>query len=140
MIVDASIILSAFFPDETQPQAQRLVRDHVAGRLHMMAPSLLPYELANAIWLAERRGRINHSQADQILQTIDGLDIEILEVGWAELMPFARQYQRTAYDATYLALAHTQQQPLITGDLRLYNAVRADLAWVKWIEDYISEE
>ena len=29
MIVDASVILSAFFPDEGQAQAQALIRDHV---------------------------------------------------------------------------------------------------------------
>jgi predicted nucleic acid-binding protein len=140
MIIDASILLCALFPDEAQRQAQRLVRDHAAGRLQLKAPSLLPYEIANAVWLAERRGRIDHSQADQILETVDGLDIKILEVGWVELMPFARQYQRTAYDAAYLALAHAQQQQLITADLRLYNAVHADLAWVRWIGDYTSEE
>jgi predicted nucleic acid-binding protein len=140
MIIDASVILCAFFPDEAQPQAQRLVRDHIAGRLHLMAPSLLPYELANAVWLAERRGRIDRPQADQILETIDGLDIDILEVGWVEMMPFARQYQRTAYDAAYLGLAQAQGQPLITADLRLYNAVHTDLGWVRWIGDYTSEE
>jgi predicted nucleic acid-binding protein len=140
MIIDASILLCAFFPDEAQPQAQRLVRDHVAGCLHLLAPSLLPYEIANAVWLAERRGRIDRSQANQILETVDGLDIEILEVRWVELMPFARQYQRTAYDAAYLALAHIHQQQLITADLRLYNAVHADLAWVRWIGDDTSIE
>jgi predicted nucleic acid-binding protein len=105
-----------------------------------MAPSLLPHELANAVWLAERRGRIDSPQADQILETIDGLDIGILEVGWVEMMPFARQYHRTAYDAAYLGLAHAQGQPLITADLRLYNAVHTDLGWVRWIGDYTSEE
>jgi len=27
-------------------------------------------------------------------------------------------------------------QPLVTGDLRMYNAVREHLDWVKWIGDY----
>lgn len=140
MIVDASVILQAFFPGEAQPQAQRLVRDHITGRLRLAAPSLLPYELSNAVWLAERRGRIDSTQADQILQAVEGLDIEILAVDWTEVMRFARQYDRTAYDAAYLALAYARQQTLITGDLRLYNAVRAKLEWILWIGDYTSEE
>ena len=30
MIVDASVLLSAFFPDEAQPKAQLLLRQHAA--------------------------------------------------------------------------------------------------------------
>jgi hypothetical protein len=33
----------------------------------------------------------------------------------------------------------TSQQPLITSDERLYNAVREHLDWVLWIEDYRDE-
>ena len=77
MIVDASVILRAFFPDEAQAQAQAVVRDHVAGRIELKAPDLLPYELTNAVWQAERRGRISSVQADEILQAMEGLQIDI---------------------------------------------------------------
>ena len=139
MIVDASVILCAFFPDEAQEQAQWLIRDHVAGQLTLQAPSLLSYELCNAIWVAERRGRISRDQADEILQAIEDLNIRIQHLDWKELLPLARQYNRTAYDAAYLALAQSNQQPLITGDERLYNAVHKHLEWVLWIEDYHDE-
>ena len=49
MIVDANVLLRAFFPDEAQAHAQAVVREHVAGRMHLKAPSLLPYELTNAV-------------------------------------------------------------------------------------------
>ena len=77
MIVDASVILRAFFPDEAQSKAQGLIRDHVAGHIALEAPSLLSYELCNAISVAERRGRISHEQADEILQAIEDLNIQI---------------------------------------------------------------
>ena len=139
MIVDASVILRAFFPDEAQAQAQAVVRDHVAGRIELKAPDLLPYELTNAIWQAERRGRISSVQADEILQAIAGLQIEILELDWAEMIPLARRYERSAYDAAYLVLAEKLGEPLITGDERLYNAVHAHLDWVLWVEAYADQ-
>ena len=40
MIVDASVILSAFFPDEDQAQAQALIREHVMGRVTLAAGRL----------------------------------------------------------------------------------------------------
>ena len=136
MIVDASVVLSAFFPDESQAQAQAVLREHVAGRLHLKAPALLPYELSNAVWQAERRGRITRAQADEILQALVGLDIEIVPQEWGEMLPLARRFERSAYDAAYLALAEKTGEPLVTGDERLYNAVHSQLDWVVWIGDY----
>ena len=140
MIVDSSVILRAFFPDEAQEQAQGLIRDHVAGKITLEAPSLLPYELYNAVWMAERRRRISNDQTNEILQAIEDLNIQIHHLDWQDLLPLARQYGHTAYGAAYLALAQTSQQPMITGDERLYKAVREHLDWVLWIEDYQAGE
>jgi predicted nucleic acid-binding protein len=136
MIVDASVILSAFFPDEAQPQAQAVVRDHVAGHVKLKAPDLLPYELANAVWQAERRRRINPNQCNEIIQAMAGLRIEILSLDWAEMLPLARRFGRSAYDAAYLALAESLGETLITGDECLYNAVHNQLDWVRWLGTY----
>jgi predicted nucleic acid-binding protein len=136
MIVDASVLLCAFFPDEAQAQAQRLVREHVAGRVQLKAPALLPYQLSNAVWQAERRGRVSRSQADEILQAFARLDIEIIPQTWGEMLPLARRFNRSAYDAAYLALAEARKEALITADERLYNAVHGQLDWVIWIRDY----
>lgn len=139
MIVDASVILRAFFPDEAQAQAQAVVRDHVAGRIELKAPDLLPYELANAVWQAERRGRLSPDQANEIIQAMAGLQIEILPLDWGEMLPLARRFERSAYDAAYLALAEKLGEPLITGDERLYNAVHAHLDWMQWVDAYADQ-
>jgi len=52
------------------------------------------------------------------------------------MLPFARQFDRSAYGAAYLVLAAAKAEPLMTGDLRLYNAVRDHLDWVRWIGDF----
>ena len=140
MIVDASVLLCAFFSDEAQAQAQRLVRAHVAGRVQLKAPTLLPYELSNAVWQAERRGRVTRSQADEIQQAFTGLDIEIIPQTWGEMLPLVRRFNRSAYDAAYLALAEARKEPLITADERLYHAVHGQLDWVIWIRDYPGDE
>jgi predicted nucleic acid-binding protein len=135
MIVDASVLLEAFFPDETQPQAQLLLRQHAAGQVRLKAPGLLLYEVSNAVWQAERRGRIPETQADEILQTVGALNIELLSLEWGEMLPLARRFGRSAYDAAYLTLAERSGEQLVTGDKRLYNAVHAKLDWVVWIGD-----
>jgi predicted nucleic acid-binding protein len=139
MILDASVLLNAFFPDEAQPQAQALLRLHAAGKARLKAPSLLAYEVSNAAWQAERRGRISSAQVDEILQAASALGIELLPLDWGESLPLARRFGRSAYDAAYLTLAKKLDEQLITGDERLYNAVKGKLDWVLWIGDYHEE-
>jgi predicted nucleic acid-binding protein len=136
MIIDASVILSAYFPDEAQTQAQALIRDHVLGRVELAAPTLLPYEVTNAVVQARRRGRITDEQGQNILAVFEGLEIATRPVSWQQMLPLAVRYDRSAYDAAYLALAEMAGEPLVTGDRRLYNAVREHVDWVQWVGDY----
>ena len=136
MIADASVLLCAFFPDESQAQAQALLRDHASGRERLKAPTLVVYEVTNAVWQAERRGRISSAQAEQILRAAAGLEIELLPLEWGESLPLARKFNRSAYDAAYLSLADRLHERMITADERLYNAVRSKLKWVEWIGSY----
>lgn len=133
MIVDASVILSAFFPDEEQAQAQALIRAHVSGHVRLVAPTLILYEVTNAVVQAMRRGRITDEDGKAILVAFDGLGIEMEQVTWQQVLPLACRFDRSAYDAAYLALAQAREEHLVTGDLRLYNAVRDHLDWVQWI-------
>ena len=136
MIVDASVILAAFLPDEAQAEAQALIRDHAIGHLQLFAPSLLLYEVTNAALQARRRGRISDRQVEDILSSFESLGIALRPVIWQHMLPMALRFGRSAHDAAYLALADATGQPLVTGDSRMYNAVREHLAWVKWIGDY----
>ena len=136
MIVDVNVLLAAFFPDEQQPQAQALIRDHVSGRVQLVAPTLLVYEFTNAVVQAIRRGRISDDDGNGILAAFDGLGIVMQPVSWPQIVPLARRFDRSAYDAAYLALAEARGELLVTGDLRMYNAVRDHLDWVRWIEEW----
>jgi predicted nucleic acid-binding protein len=135
MILDANVVLRAYFPDEDQAKAQALIRDHVSGRVQLIAPTLLVYEFTNAILQAVRRRRITAEEGEAILGSFEGLAIQMEPVSWQQMLPLAHQFDRSAYDAAYLALAEAKQVPLVTGDLRLYNAVRDSLDWVRWIGD-----
>lgn len=136
MIIDASVLISAYFPDETIPQAQELIRRHLLGGAPLRAPRLLLYEVTNVVWQAERRKRINSIQGDRILHSIVGLSLAFYDTTATDALVLARKYNCSAYDAAYLALASRLQEPLITGDARLYRAASKDFSWITWIQDY----
>jgi predicted nucleic acid-binding protein len=88
VIVDASVLLGAFFPDEQQAQAQAVVRDRVVGRVRLAAPTLWLYEVTNAAVQATRRGRITTEQAEDILASVEGLGIALRPVTSLAFLPF----------------------------------------------------
>lgn len=137
MIVDASVVLMAFFPDEAgQPQAQALIRAHALGSLELRGPDLLAHEVTNAVLQATNRQRITRETAHEILSTFENLMILLQSTSPTKVLAMAQQFNRSAYDAAYLTLAENLGTQLITGDRRLYNAVSAQLPWVLWIGDY----
>jgi predicted nucleic acid-binding protein len=126
LAVDASIAMSWCFPDEADGYAYAVLDalpDSTA-----MAPSLWPVELANALAMGERRKRITRSDTTRFLALIAGLPIDIDSETSARaldyVLPLARTFSLTAYDATYLDLAMREGLTLATLDVELRKAAR----------------
>jgi len=140
MVIDASVVLRGFFPDEEgHAEAQVLIRAYAQEEIDLLAPTLLPYEVTNGVLQAIRRARIAQEKGQEILATFLELGISTTAVPWQRALELARTHDRSAYDGAYLALAEEAGSKLVTGDRRLYNAVKDRLPWVVWIEDYAPE-
>ena len=140
VIIDASVVLRGFFPDEAgHAEAQAIIRAYAQEEVELLAPTLLPYEVTNGVLQAIRRARIGLEKGREILTAFQGLGIPTMEAPWQRALELARTYDRSAYDGAYLALAEETGSKLVTGDRRLYNAVKDHLSWVLWIEDYTRE-
>lgn len=91
-------------------------------------PSLWSLEVSNVLLVAERRGRITRPQSEEFLTLLQALPIECdLLTGqrcFQHAMGLARQFQLSAYDATYLELAQRLGLGLATFDTRLGDAAR----------------
>jgi len=135
-VLDASVILKWYLLDEMYGQkALDLLHRFITKELTILSPSLLEYEVINGLFIAQKRGRIKE---EKILMAIEGFfDLQIdrrdLSHFYQRSLKYCRVYNRSLYDASYLAMAETEGIPLITADEVLYNAVKKDLKWVKWI-------
>ena len=138
VVLDASVILKWYLADEKYGQkALGLLYRYISNELDIIVPSLLEYEVVNGLFIAQKRGRIKE---ENIITAIEGfIDLEIklknLSHFFSRVMYYCRIYHRTVYDASYLATADVEGITLITSDEGLYNAVKKDLKWVKWLGD-----
>jgi predicted nucleic acid-binding protein len=137
--LDASVILKWYLPDESYGEkALDLLKQCTIGTLDVLAPALLEYELMNGLVIARRKGRLDESAVITALEGFQWLGIRLIgpSAHYDRITHYCHIYTRSAYDATYLALAEREGIDLITADERLFNGVKADLAWVRWIGDY----
>jgi predicted nucleic acid-binding protein len=137
-VIDASVVLKWYLADEQYSEkAMGLLEKYVSDRLEILAPSLLDYEVVNGLVIASRRGRIEEGQ---LLTAVDGfvdlgIKLKNLSMFSPQVLHYCKVYNRSIYDASYLALAEDEGIPLITSDQGVYNAVRKDIQWVKWLGD-----
>jgi predicted nucleic acid-binding protein len=124
-VLDASVAMTWCFEEDGTPDP-----DAILERLRSDAatvPSIWPYEIANALVVAERRGRITTTRSQEFLRFLASLPItvDVAAPEVAVLLTFARMFRLTAYDAAYFALSLRRGLPLATHDAALAKAAQA---------------
>jgi predicted nucleic acid-binding protein len=127
LVIDASVTMAWCFEDETTPFTESVLRRLASESAWVTA--IWPYEVANVLLGAERRGRITQRQTMRFLELLRALPITIDESGptraWEQTVTFGRTHSLTSYDAAYLELAARMDMPLASQDVQLLNACRA---------------
>ncbi len=121
LVVDSSVAVKWYIPESGSDRAALLLR---AG-VRLVAPDLLIPEVGNVLWKRRRY--------------VPAADIETIVVAFASACPVslypsiallqgalsvALAYERSVYDSLYLALAVSEDCPLVTADERLCNALQ----------------
>ena len=126
LAVDASIALTWCFEDEVT-EATEAIGTRVDSE-GAVVPNLWRLEVANALLLAERRGRLKRSDMEQRLELLAALPITIdgdtASHAWTDTLLLARAERLTLYDAAYLELAVRRDVELATLDRELRRAAR----------------
>jgi predicted nucleic acid-binding protein len=126
LVVDASLALSWVFDDEATERTDAIGARVVAEGA--TAPAVWSLEVANALLVAERRGRIGQGHAEGILADLIAMGIKTAAeaVAPAELLALARKHKLSSYDTAYLSLALKLEAEIGTLDARLAGAAKAE--------------
>ena len=126
IVIDASVALAWCFPDEANDYADKVLVA-LEGR-SILVPALWPIEITNALVVAERRKRIIQSSIRRFIELLSGLTVIMVAQSATEsvsnILPLAREYNLSAYDAAYLDVALRDDAPLATLGKKLQEAGR----------------
>ena len=134
-VIDASITVKWFstFGEDDLAKADKLLQDYVDGSCEFMAPTLIVYELANAL-----RFNPNLKVADIKRAIKDFFELQITLEDPSQYMNYAIglafTYSLTVYDAVYAALAQVTGLPLITADYQFYTKAK-NLPFIEALKD-----
>ena len=121
-VLDASATIILVMDDEPEEPVMPIVSALRDG--DAVVPALWRLEVANALDIARRRGRIDDAGFAYVLGLVEdihvALDPDPPSIG--SVVALAREHGVTAYDAAYLSLALRRGLPLATADKALGEA------------------
>lgn len=127
LVLDCSLALAWTVPDEGSKAAERLL-SRMDQESKLWIPALWWYELSNALTVAQRRGRLNDSDALRLIELYRRLPLFTDTLLGADAVfrfrSLAQRYSLSAYDAAYLELAQRRGVALATLDEALKKAAR----------------
>ena len=130
-VVDASVAVKWFTREEFTDRALRLLTMHKEGKLTLVSPYLLTYEVANALRYNPGFGT---QDVKKSLKALERLQVSLFPPA-EELTDLSAEVAFTHglsfYDSTYVALAVTTKSTCYTADRDVVKKVSKD--WVRHI-------
>lgn len=118
-VVDASIAVSWVHPAQANDATDALLESVYAGSV-VEAPALWPLEVANALVVLVRRGKLEEEDRQRALAAIAKLSVkldhEMSSLALSTLSSLASKHGLSVYDAAYLELAQRKKLPLACKD------------------------
>jgi predicted nucleic acid-binding protein len=135
VVPDTSVVIKWFRQGEILAgQALALRTAYLEGRIEVVVPTLLAYELANVLRYKED---LTTAQVEDAVQSLFDMGLEWvppLATVLRRATQLARTSGTTVYDATFAALAERLEATFVTADRRLTQRLAA-LPFVQLLEE-----
>ena len=134
--VDAGVLIKLVMAEEDSDRADALWEQWKEDGVKVVAPALLLFELTSVLRKKVHRGLLEPEEGKRAFDTVHRLPVQVLAPSdlHRRAWELATRFNRpAAYDAHYLALAEMMNCEFWTADERLFNTVRDELSWVRWL-------
>ncbi len=138
LVVDSCVVAKWALPEHDSSQARRLITDvRMKGGLLFVLEIALP-EAANAIWKQHHQQRIPSDEVNVLFARLLTTPVQTRPSYplLARALDIAVKYDRSVYDALFVALADDMQLTGVTADEPLWRAVHEDFPNIVLLRDW----
>jgi predicted nucleic acid-binding protein len=139
VVLDASVITKWYLKERYSEQAIKLQDDYISGRITIVVPTPLEYEVLNTL---KYSGAYSEQELADIARSLNKYGFEqwrLKDQLKNEIIKIASKYNITVYDASYLALANLLKTFFYTADEELLNRV-AGLKIARHLKNITAEQ
>lgn len=126
-VADASVAIAWVHAGQATPTTQALLAAIADGAIFEV-PAIWPLEVANALLVLRRRGRLTERERTAAMEGLGRLphvvDAEAIDLAFGPLCDLGAKYGISVYDAAYIELAKRRGLPLACKDGPLLAAAR----------------
>lgn len=115
-VLDASVALAWYLPEEFAAAARKWQRKMMQGEATFLVPRLHYWEVCNVLRTYVRRGELEATLAHEVYELHLDAPLELTEPDSNTILQTALEFDATAYDAVYIQLARSLDAPLITAE------------------------
>jgi predicted nucleic acid-binding protein len=123
-VIDTSFVLAYLMPDEKEQGVEEMFSKFEENKVSFVSPHLLLYETMNGLRSAVVQKRLSPKEAELLLDSFLNIGILFEKVDEKQVLGLALNKSITAYDASYVWLAKSQNIGLLTLDERLENVLK----------------
>ncbi len=137
-VVDASVGIKLFVAEPLSEEAAGVFAQLMGTPpAHLFVPDLFFIECTNILWKYVRRAGYPVTAARANLDELERLSLHVVSTAnlAGAALDIAVAEAISAYDASYVALAHGLGIPMITADEVLVRKVRGSTYSVRWLGD-----
>jgi predicted nucleic acid-binding protein len=126
-VADASVVVAWIHPAQATADTAAML-DAIAAGAILEVPALWPLEVANALLMLVRRGKLEEKERQTALGWLRGLPIRVDQdastLAFSRVSELADTHDISVYDATYLELAQRRRLVLACKDGALEKAAK----------------
>ena len=140
-ILDASVAARFLLTESLSEEAAAVLCDYIEGRVELAAPSILAYEVGNALWKAVRGKHVELDAATEKQRNFFSLEIPAVEFDGGDhrnILEWAHKRDATYYDAAYVVAARKLEATLLTADNELHRK-SSEGQPTRHLKDYLAD-
>jgi predicted nucleic acid-binding protein len=135
VVLDASVIVK-WYVKEADYEVANIIKDDLEhGMIEVIAPSLLFYEVLNALRYKPNMGEVDLEKTVKSLLDFQLAIVDLDSEYGYRIVKMAMRRGITVYDASYIALAHINSCYFFTADKKLRKKIQEE-EWAKELQDY----